>query len=281
MHNNQLIKSPLAGRTVALAETRQLDVLANMFEKRGAVVQRVPLVAILDSPDQGTVESWLDNFIQAKPVYLVILTGEGIRRLVGFAERAGCLAEFVSTLSQVTKVCRGPKPARALKEIGLDADLNGKEPTTAGIIETLGELPLDGASVAVQLYGSDPNKPLMDYLQSRHVEISTVSPYIYAYEIDTEKVQQLIEQLVEGSIDIIAFTSKAQVTRIFKVAKTNDSEAKLLTGLEKTLVAAVGPVVADELADQKVKVDVCPEHQFFMKPMLREIERRLTSTGKQ
>ncbi|MEE8290886.1 MAG: uroporphyrinogen-III synthase, partial [Candidatus Tectomicrobia bacterium] len=54
---------PLANRTVAIPETRQLDLLAEMLEQRGAVVIRCPLVAILDAPDPEPIEAWLKVFI--------------------------------------------------------------------------------------------------------------------------------------------------------------------------------------------------------------------------
>jgi uroporphyrinogen-III synthase len=267
------IPSPLAGRSVALPESRQLDVLAAMFEKRGANVIRAPLVSILNNPNKAAVESWIQSFISNTPDYLIVLTGEGIRRLVGFATRAGCLEAFVESLSKVIKICRGPKPGQALKEIGLTADLLGRAPTTAGIIDTLEELDLAGKSVAVQLYGDDPNQLLMDFLATKEIEYSTVAPYIYADDIDTKRVLQLVQLLASGEVDIIAFTSKTQFKRLLNVATANGNDEALLAGLRHSMVAAVGPVVADQLQASGVTVDVCPDELFFMKPMLRKIEK--------
>ncbi|MCB1671862.1 MAG: uroporphyrinogen-III synthase [Gammaproteobacteria bacterium] len=269
------VASSLKGTTVALPESRQLDVLAALFERRGSTVIRIPLVTILDSPDRQAVESWLSEFIADPPDYLIILTGEGIRRLAGFARRAGCLEGFTQVLSVTIKVCRGPKPGRALKELGLDPDLQGKQPTTAGIIATLDALQLRDARVGVQLYGEDPNVQLIDYLTARQAGISTVAPYVYAAESDTQRVTQLIGQLLAGEIDLIAFTSKPQFGRLLSVARTAGQEPELLRGLAQTLVAAVGPVVAAQLAGQGVRVDITPRGSYFMKPMVREIERYL------
>ena len=269
------VASSLKGTTVALPESRQLDVLAALFERRGSTVIRIPLVTILDSSDRQAVESWLREFIADPPDYLIILTGEGIRRLAGFARRAGCLEGFTQVLSVTIKVCRGPKPGRALKELGLDPDLQGKQPTTAGIIATLDALQLRDARVGVQLYGEDPNVQLIDYLTARQASISTVAPYVYAAESDTQRVTQLIGQLLAGEIDLIAFTSKPQFGRLLSVARTAGQEPELLRGLAQTLVAAVGPVVAAQLAGQGVRVDITPRGSYFMKPMVREIERYL------
>ena len=46
---------PLAGRTVAVPETRELEIFAGLLERRGARVLRCPLVSILDAPDPAPV----------------------------------------------------------------------------------------------------------------------------------------------------------------------------------------------------------------------------------
>ena len=45
----------LAGRVVAIAEARELDVFAALLERRGAQVLRYPLVKIIDAPDPAPV----------------------------------------------------------------------------------------------------------------------------------------------------------------------------------------------------------------------------------
>ena len=41
----------LTGRCIGVPESRQLDLFADMLEKRGATVVRCPLVDIRDAPD--------------------------------------------------------------------------------------------------------------------------------------------------------------------------------------------------------------------------------------
>jgi uroporphyrinogen-III synthase len=167
----------LKGRLIALPETRQLDVLSAMLEKRGASVLRCPLVSILDAPDPEPVNHWLLRCIETPFDDFIILTGEGIRRLRGFAARLGAEARWIESLRGVRKLARGPKPGRALQEIGLKPELQAAEPTTEGVIATLDGLDLRGRRVAVQLYGDDPNERLMQYLSGRGIEADTVAPY--------------------------------------------------------------------------------------------------------
>lgn len=149
-------EGPLARRTVALPETRMLDVLAGLLERRGAHIWRCPMVAIFDHPDEAAVVRWMQAFIADPPALTILLTGEGLRRLLGVAERRGLTQAFHEALAQQPFLVRGPKPARVLKELGLEPRWSAVTPTTAGVIETLHGLQLAGCSVGVQLYGENP-----------------------------------------------------------------------------------------------------------------------------
>src|SRR5690606_16569630 len=102
------LESGLEGQVVAVPESRQLDILSDLLQRRGAQVLRVPLVSILDAPDPVPVERWLREFIAEPHDHFIILTGEGLRRLQGFAERAGILSDYTAALAKVHKICRGP-----------------------------------------------------------------------------------------------------------------------------------------------------------------------------
>ena len=261
----------LSGHVVAVPESRQLDILEDLLVRRGARVLRVPLVAILDAPDPAPILRWIDAFIAAPAEYLVVLTGEGLRRLRSLAQRHGREEAFIAALQRTTTVCRGPKPGRALKEMDLKPDLLGKAPTTPGVIEALEELELAGRHVAVQLYGEEPNLLLMDYLRGRGAIVSSVAPYVYAPHTHEEKVVELLHSLVRGEVTMMTFTSQPQYTRLVEVARRHGIEDVLQAGLARVAVAAVGPVVGDQLSAAGIRVSVMPESQFFMKPMVTEL----------
>ena len=146
---NQGVAGPLAGRRVAVPETRELETMSRMLERQGASVLRCPLVAIIDAADPAPVEAWLRRFIATPPHDLILLTGEGLGRLLGVAERAGIEGEFRAALAGVRRICRGPKPSQKLRSIGLGPDLAPEPATTAGIIAGMEALDLRGRRVAV------------------------------------------------------------------------------------------------------------------------------------
>lgn len=280
MSNKAPLDSPLSGRHIALPESRQLDVLAALFERRQATVLRVPLVSIHDSPDQAAVIAWLQDFIAAPPDVFIVLTGEGLRRLRAAARRQGLEADFIAALARSRTVTRGPKPGRALKEMGLQADLLAVAPTTAGVIQTLEPMDLAGKHLAVQLYGEDPNEQLMSWLQTRQLARCTVvAPYVYADDSETDQVTALIEAMTAGRVDMIAFTSKPQWQRLNQVANKHGLAQALKVGMEKTLVAAIGPVVAGEIRQSGYQVDVMPAESYFMKPLVKAAEQAFAESG--
>jgi uroporphyrinogen-III synthase len=259
---------PLSGRRIALPETRELDRLARMFEEQGAETLRCPLVAIRDAPDPAPVREWLTRLPFDD---LVLFTGEGLRRLYGFAQRSDLEQIFLDGLRAARKITRGPKPERALRELGLKSDLRAEEPTTDGLIATLSSVDLQGRRVGVQLYPGNPNTRFTDFLRQAGAEPDPVLPYVYASTADDEEVVELIDRMADGAVDAIAFTSSPQVQRLFEVAVATRHEETLRAALRGIQIGAVGPVVAEELRRRGVEVTIIPDRSYFMKPLVSAI----------
>lgn len=264
---------PLAGRTIAVPETREIEVFASLLERRGARVIRCPLVAIRDAPDPAPVLDWSRRLAGGAFDDLILLTGEGLRRILSCIERRepALRAQFIDTLGALRKITRGPKPAKALRELGMKPELAAEQPTTDGVIATLRPLDLQRRRVGVQLYGTEPNRLLIDFLEGSGAVVSTVAPYVYADAADEQAVRHLIAQLAGGNVDAIAFTSSAQIERLIAVA----SEAGARSALANTLVAAIGPVVADTLHRHGIEARLMPEESFFLKPLTSALEEAL------
>jgi uroporphyrinogen-III synthase len=168
----------------------------------------------------------------------------------------------------VRKITRGPKPARALRELGLKPDIAAEVPTTEGIIASLRSQDLKGRRIAVQLYGTEPNRPLIEFLQEAGALVGTVAPYVYADAADDEAILNLLERMRAREVDAVAFTSSPQVERLFSLALP----AAVADAMAKTVVAAVGPVVADTLLKHGIRARVMPEESFFLKPLTTVLE---------
>lgn len=270
-----ILKSALDGRRIAVLEHRELDRLGGMLEAQGAQTLRCPLVLIADAPDPAPVLAWLRRFIEAPPDDLVLMTGEGLRRLIGFAGRAGLEAAFRGALGRVRTITRGPKPARALREIGLTPGLRAERPTGEGVVAALAVGALHGRRVAVQLYPDAP-ATLVDFLADAGALPDPVWPYAYRPASDGDAIGELIEEIAAGRIDALAFTSAAQIPQLFALACEAKAEMRLREALLRTKIAAVGPVVAGELERLGLSVAIMPRDSFFMKPLVTAIAEALS-----
>jgi uroporphyrinogen-III synthase len=261
----------LLGRRIALPETREAERLAAMLRQQGAEVVSCPLVAIVDAPDPAPVAAWLARFIATPCDDLILLTGEGLRRLAGCARRGGFADAFLAALAGARKITRGPKPAQALREIGLKADLRAPEPTTAGVIAALAGEDLRGRRVGVQLSPGAADTRLADFLAAAGARPDPVLPYAYACAADDDRVATLIDRMAAGEIDAIAFTSAPQVARLFAAGEATGRAEALRAAFRRTVIAAVGPIVAEALGRRGVVPRIMPSDRYFMKPLVAAI----------
>ncbi len=267
---------PLEGRSVDLAESRQIEDLANLLQHEGAATLRCPMLSILDLPDPGPALDWLRELIRQPFGYTVFFTGEGVRRLAGIAGSKQMTSAFTAALARSRLVTRGPKPVKALRELGLNPALVAPTPTTAGLIDALKAQHLQALEIGVQLYPDAP-ATLTDFLQAAGAHVHAVTPYVYAPDADAQHVADLIAKMANGSVDVIVFTSSPQVDRMFEVAGERKLDGLLADGWRMTKVAAIGPVVAANLRERGVPVHIVPEQGFVMKNLVQHIRRALTA----
>ena len=261
-----MIEWNLKGKRIAVPEMRELEVFSALLTRRGADVLRCPLVTIYDSPHSAAVLAFAERVAEAGFDDFVLITGEGITRILSCIDKYDppLRARFVEGLGKLRTVTRGPKPARALRALGLKPGLEATEPTTDGVIRALSAHELAGRRVAVQLYGTDPNLALMRFLRDRKAVVSTVAPYVYGNAADAATVQSLLERMAAGEVDAIAFTSKLQIERLM----TQHPTPLVRKALTRTMIAAVGPIVAEAIRSYGFEVASSPEHSWFMKPLV-------------
>ena len=146
---------------------RELEVFSGLLERRGAEVLRCPLVTIYDSPHSAQVLAFAVKLADGGFDDFVLITGEGLTRILSCIDKyePALRARFVEGLGKLRTITRGPKPARALRVLGLKPGIEATEPTTDGVIRSLSAHELAGRRMAVQLYGNDPNLTLMRFLR--------------------------------------------------------------------------------------------------------------------
>ncbi len=259
----------LSGYRILILETREEAQFSRLLAEQGADVLQCPMFEIHDAPDPAPVEAWIRRCIERPFDDLVLMTGEGLRRLMKLARQTGLDADFVSALGKARTFARGPKPGRALREIGLEPEVTTEKPTSEGVAEMLSRVDLKGHRLGLQLYPDKDHGALIGAITAQGAEVDTVLPYAYDAKAADANIVTAIEEMAEGKIDAIALTNLGQVRRLIEVARARGSEARLREGLARTPIASVGPAVSDELKSHGLRADIYPANDaFFMKPLI-------------
>ena len=259
----------LSGYRILILETREEAQFSRLLAEQGADVLQCPMFEIHDAPDPAPVEAWIRRCIEQPFDDLVLMTGEGLRRLMKLARQTDLDADFVSALGKARTFARGPKPGRALREIGLEPEVTTEKPTSEGVAEMLSRVDLKGHRLGLQLYPDKDHGALIGAITAEGAEVDTVLPYAYDAKAADANIVTAIEEMAEGKIDAIALTNLGQVRRLIEVARARGSEARLREGLARTPIASVGPAVSDELKSHGLRTDIYPANDaFFMKPLI-------------
>lgn len=269
----------LEGYRILILETREEAQFSRLLQEQGASVLQCPMFTIHDAPDPAPVEAWIRLFI-AKPFDdLVLMTGEGLRRIMTVAQRIGADKDLIAAIGKAKRYARGPKPVRALREIGLEANGQTETPTSEGVAAMLAQQDLKGHRVGLQLYPDKDHSRLIGAIIAQGASVETVLPYVYDGEVADANIVSAIEEMAQHRVDAIALTSSGQVRRLIDVARAHNCEDKLRAGLAQTPVASVGPVVSDELKAYGLRTDIYPANDsFFMKPLISAMALELNKT---
>jgi uroporphyrinogen-III synthase len=259
----------LNGYRILILETREEAQFSKLLVEQGAGVLQCPMFTIEDVPDPAAVEAWIRGAIAHPFDDLVLMTGEGLRRLMKAARRINVDADFIAALGKARKFSRGPKPGHALREIGLEPQVTTEKPTTEGVIDMLSRVDLTKHRVGVQLYPEKDHGGLLGAIAAKGATALPVTPYVYDARAADSHIVSAIEEMAEGRIDAIALTNLGQIRRLFDVARTRGLEARLRAGLAKTPIASVGPAVSEELRSHGLSADIYPNNDaFFMRPLI-------------
>jgi uroporphyrinogen-III synthase len=266
----------LNGYRILILETREEAQFSRLLREQGADVLQCPMIIIRDVPDAAPIEAWIARFIESPCDDLVLTTGEGLRRLLKVARRMDVEAAFIAALGETRKYARGPKPGRALREIGLEAQATTQKPTSEGITEMLSRIDLRGHRVGLQLYPDKDHGALIKAITAQGAEVDSVTPYVYDAQSADANILTAVDELAQGRIDAIALTSSGQVRRLIEVAQAHGCEDRLREGLQRTRIASVGPVVSSELQSHGLRTDIVPaEGAYFMKPLISAMASEL------
>lgn len=268
-----------AGRRVITFESRRAAEMASLIQRNGGVPVTAPTLREVPIERNERALDFARRLAAAEFDLVILMTGVGTRALVaeaapalepgqGGAAPAGDgdagvqgVSLMAAALSSVQLVVRGPKPAAALRELGVIRFITVPEPNTwreiIEVVRGLGDL--SGKRIAVQEHGA-PSHELYAGLEAAGARVTPVPVYRWALPEDTSALRQALHLLADGGAAITLFTSRAQVEHALLVAAEEGLVERLRAGLALGVVASIGPVCTEALRAEGIEPDFEPEH---------------------
>lgn len=249
------------GLRVAAFESRLADAMRALITRQGGIPLVTPALREIPLAENHEALAFADALFAGRIDLLICLTGVGTRTLAAAVGTRHPLDRFREALQRITIVARGPKPIKALAELGLHQVLAVPEPNTwHELLATLDRhAPVAGRRVAVQEYGVS-NRPLLEALTARGAQVTRVPVYQWAMPQDTAPLRTAIHTLTQGQMDVILFTNAAQVEHLHELAEAGGGAGPLRSALGQMVVGSIGPIASETLRRYGYPVDLEPSH---------------------
>lgn len=251
-----VLQLPLCGKRIILTAPRNYAVrLAQELVKLGALPFLMPTIEICLLDDFTELDRALHQINTINTFDWITFTSRnGIN---AFFQRLQDLQINPSVLNN-SCLCAIGKDAEKLGSLGLEVDLIPTEPSPQGIIAELAQIPgIDRQSILVpvpEVVGVPEPDVVPNFIAelkkmgmkvTRIPTYKTISLNKNLYEVELDLIRQ-------GKIDVIAFSSTAEVTAFLKMFNSQES-------YENSTIACFGPYTANNARKLGLHVSIVAE----------------------
>ena len=263
-----------SGLRVVSFESRLAKEMTALIQKQGGVPLVAPSMREVPLTENAEAFAFGEELLAGRIDVLVLLTGVGTKTLVEALATRHPKEAVVAALGKTCLVARGPKPVRALAELGLKPAVAVPEPNTwRELLQSIdAKAPVKGKRVAVQEYGV-PNPVLVAGLTERGADVRRVPVYRWALPEDVGPLREAVREIAAGRADVVLITTGTQIHHLVKMAELEGQADAVLRGLARAAVCSVGPVASEAIREHGIAVDLEPEHPK-MGPLVSEASRR-------
>ncbi len=244
-----------------LAFTRPADRIAEsvkMAEEMGFDVLAAPSLEVMDGyqEEYDIVDGLLAD---GKIDYAIFGSGTAVDMCV---RRFG-KERFIKLFSKPIIVAIGPNTSSILSRFsGLDHDIMPvNDHSSFGIIDAIGK---DVNCKTVLLVRSDSGSEiLLSGLKDSGAEVIDFASYRLKEVGMTEDLERIMDGILEGSVDVIAFTSPMSAESFFSLLDLKYGKARAIWMMKNVKVAAIGRPTSLKLESMGRIPDIMPERTTF------------------
>jgi uroporphyrinogen-III synthase len=261
-------------RVLAL-ESRRAEEMAELIRRQGGVPFVAPSMREAPLADNAEAFAFAERLFAGEFDMVILLTGVGTRQLQRLLETRYGANAFAEALRKVAVVARGPKPAAALREMGLAPALIAPEPNTWREVLAVTEGRPE-RRIAVQEYGrTNPN--LIHGLKARGASVTTVRVYQWALPEERGPLREAVRGLAAGEFEAVLFTAAVQIDHLLRVAEEERLAEQVRARLQQMFVGSIGPTTSEVLEEFGVRASMEPSHPkmgFLVREAAEKYEAR-------
>ncbi len=169
-----------------------------------------------------------------------------------FMQRLQATGKDARAFATLRICCIGPRTAQELERYGLKADLVPTEYQAEGLIAILAKEHVRGRRVLIPR-AEVAREILPDQLRELGAQVDVVPVYrTVAPAVDVEPLKQ---QLQEGRIDVVTFTSSSTVRNFVELLGGTESARHLVA---QAAIACIGPITARTAEEYGLTVTILP-----------------------
>ena len=250
------------GMIVLTLESRRGSEMCRLVEAYNGKPFHAP--AMREVPVSSNLDAlkFVEELMEGKVDAIVFLTGAGARMLLNVLKGAHAEERFFEALRNVSVIARGPKPVVVLREWKVPVALIAPEPNTwREVLQVIDDNKHDlhGKHVAVQEYGVS-NPELLEGLRERGARVTRVPVYRWDLPEDTGSLKAAVDDVIGGRIDVVLFTTGAQINHLFQIAEQAGKKNELKASMERIVKASIGPTTSEVLRSYGLSVDLEASH---------------------
>lgn len=258
---NKKAEKNFSGLTVASLESRRREEMEKLIANFGGRPCVSPSMREVPIDENRAAVDFAYRVITGEINIVVFLTGVGFNHFLSAVERSVDRQRLIDALSDITTVVRGPKPASAMRAVGLKPTVTVPEPNTwRELLKAIDDhVQVANQKVGLQEYGKS-NSSLIAGLEARGAEVVPLRVYRWELPEDTKPLEDNIRAIVGGERDVLMVTSAHQVVNLLRMAGEIGLEDELRVALRRMIVASIGPTTSEMLRDLDLPVDLEPSH---------------------
>lgn len=262
---------PLFNRRIVVTRTReQASELVAKLEEYGAECLEYSTIHIEPVADYALLDQAFEDIARYQWILFTSLNA-----VTYFFKRLHETGRDSRALAGPKIAAVGRTTADELLKYGLRADLIPQRFTGEGLAEALLESKVGKGSHVLLPRALRASEILPETLQDAGAEVNVVP--VYQNVPPQGRKEELREQLLEGNVDLLTFTSSSTVTNFLTMVDAKSDE-ELQKMLENVTIAAIGPITAETVVQNGLQVHIQPDH-YTINDMVQAIVAHYQNTA--